>query len=77
MAPPKTKQVVPEGRRKETIPQRTPLHIQYRIPRAWATALQMAKSPYGRCEEHAFYALYLLTIGHMVQKMPFGRLVRD
>lgn len=54
-----------------------PQHIQYRIPQAWATALQMAKSPYGRCEEHAYYALYLLTIGHMAQGMPFGRLKGD
>lgn len=54
-----------------------PQHIQYRIPRAWATALQMAKSAYGKCEEHAFYALYLLTIGHMAQGMPFGRVKRD
>ena len=55
----------------------TPWLITYRIPRAVAVAVQAVEDKRGLCEEHAFLAIYLLTLGHMIQNMPFGRLKRD
>ena len=56
---------------------RTPWLITYRIPRAVAVAVQAVEDKRGKCEEHAFLAVYLLTIGHMIQNMPFGQLKID
>lgn len=56
---------------------RTDWLITYRIPRAVAVATQAVEDTRGKCEEHAFLAIYLLTIGHMIQNMPFGRLKND
>ncbi len=56
---------------------RTPWLITYRIPRAVAVAVQAVEDKRGKCEEHAFLAVYLLTLGHMIQNMPFGRLKGD
>jgi len=55
----------------------TPWLITYRIPRAVAVAVQAVEDKRGKCEEHAFLAVYLLTLGHMIQNMPFGKLKRD
>lgn len=52
-------------------------NISYRIPREVAVAIQAVEDLRGRCEEHALLALYLLTIGHMVQNTRFGRLQND
>ena len=56
---------------------RTDWLITYRIPRAVAVATQAVEDKRGKCEEHAFLAVYLLTIGHMIQNQPFGRLKND
>lgn len=56
---------------------RTPWLITYRIPRAVAVAVQAVEDTRGKCEEHAFLAVYLLTLGHMIQNMPFGQLKGD
>jgi hypothetical protein len=55
----------------------TPWLITYRIPRAVAVAVQAVEDKRGKCEEHAFLAVYLLTVGHMIQNMPFGQLRGD
>ncbi len=55
----------------------SPKLLSYRIPRAMAIGIFAVQDMRGRCEEHAFLALYLLTIGHMIQNMPFGRLRND
>jgi hypothetical protein len=56
---------------------RTPWLITYRIPRAVAVAVQAVEDTRGKCEEHAFLSVYLLTLGHMIQNMPFGQLKGD
>jgi hypothetical protein len=56
---------------------RTSWLITYRIPRAVAVATEAVEDKRGKCEEHAFLAVYLLTIGHMIQNQPFGRLKND
>ena len=52
----------------------TPWMITYRIPRATAVGIWAVQDLRGKCEEHAFLALYLLTLGHMIQNTEFGRL---
>lgn len=54
-----------------------PWLITYRIPRPVAAALYAVEDVRGKCEEHAFLTVYLLTIGHMIQKMPFAQLQGD
>lgn len=54
-----------------------PSMIGYRIPRPLAVALESVEVKRGKCEEHAMLTIYLLTIGHMIQNMPFGRLKGD
>ncbi len=56
---------------------RTPWLITYRIPRPLAVAVEAVEQVRGKCEEHAFLAIYLLTIAHMIQEMPYGRLTGD
>jgi hypothetical protein len=51
--------------------------ITYRIPKEVAVAIKAVEDTRGKCEEHAFLAIYLLSIGHMIQNMPFGQLHRD
>lgn len=55
----------------------TPWMLTYRIPRAAAIGIWAVEDLRGRCEEHTFLALYLLTLGHMIQNMRFGRLHND
>ncbi len=55
----------------------TPWLINYRIPRALAVALISVEEVRGKCEEHAFLGLYLLTVGHMIQNKSYGRLAND
>jgi hypothetical protein len=55
----------------------TPWLITYRIPRPLAVAVHAVEDIKGKCEEHAFLTVYLLSIGHMIQKMPFGQLAGD
>jgi hypothetical protein len=56
---------------------RIPWLITYRIPGPVAVAAVAVEDMRGKCEEHAFLAVYLLTIGHMIQNMPFGQLRGD
>lgn len=54
-----------------------PWIIHHRIPRAVAVMAMAVEHEVGKCEEHAFMTIYLLTIGHMIQGMPFGQLWSD
>lgn len=56
---------------------RIPWLITYRIPRPVAVAMIAVEDVRGKCEEHAFLTVYLLTIGHMIQEMPYGQLIGD
>jgi hypothetical protein len=51
--------------------------ITYRVPRPVAVAMFAVEDVRGKCEEHAFLTIYLLSIGHMIQGMPFGQLKGD
>ncbi len=51
--------------------------IKYRIPAPLASSLVSTARIGGKCEEHAFLSLYLLTIGQMIQNMPHGQLKND
>jgi hypothetical protein len=51
--------------------------LTYKIPRATAVGIWAVEDLRGRCEEHTFLALYLLTLGHMIQNQLFGRLRND
>ena len=51
--------------------------LKYRIPMTLASSLISTDSLAGKCEEHTFLSLYLLSVGQMVQNMPHGQLKND